>query len=302
MYNQINAVDMNGLLLFYHLANESSLRQASARLKVPLATASRKLRDLEKDLGAILFKRGPRRLVLTDAGNVIYEHCERIAVEIDAARQAVSELQTEPRGEIRISLPYGFGTNSLSAIIAKFAIAYPKVELVIQATNLSVDVSDEQTDVAFHVGRVGNQQLPALKISELRRGVYASPAYCESRGVPLKPADLVRHDCIPLESQRIDGLWTFKQGRSTTRVNSRINVSDVSTACQMAIAGLGFAILPNIICQEALQRGELKPVLEDWQIAPLIVTATFLERRHLPLRVRAFLDFIRRETKPLAKL
>ena len=302
MRQRISSVDMNSLLLFYHLANATSLRKASEQLKVPIATTSRKLRELEKELGAVLFKRGPRRLVLTDAGNAIYEHCERIASEVSAARQVVAELQTEPSGEIRVSLPYGFGTNWISGTIARFAIAYPRVELMIQATQHSIDVSDEQVDVAFHVGRVGNQQLPALKISELRRGVYASPAYCKERGVPLKPADLARHECIPLESQRLDGLWTFRQGNRAIPVRSRINVSDVSTAEKMAIAGLGFVILPNIICHEALRSGQLRRVLADWEIPPLVVTATFLERRHLPLRVRAFLDFIRKETKPLARL
>jgi DNA-binding transcriptional LysR family regulator len=260
------------------------------------------LRELEKDLGAVLFKRGSRRLVLTDAGNAIYEHCERISSEVAAARHVVSDLQTEPSGEIRISLPYGFGTNWISGLIAKFAKAHPRVELLIQATQHSVDVSDEQTDVAFHVGRVGNQQLPAIKISELRRGVYASPAYCQERGIPQKPADLARHDCIPLESQRLAGLWTFGQGARAVRVRSRINVSDVSTAQQMAIAGLGFVILPNLICHEAVGSGQLQRVLTDWEIPPLVVNATFLERRHLPLRVRAFLDFIRREARPLARL
>ena len=302
MYKRINSVDMNGLLLFYHLANATSLRKAAEQAKVPVATASRKLRELEKNLGAVLFKRGPRRLILTDAGNAIYEHCERIASEVAAAQQVVADLQTEPSGEIRISLPYGFGTNLLSGVIAKFAIAYPRIELVIQATHSSVDVSDEQTDVAFHVGKVRNQHLPAFKISELQRGVYASPAYCKQRGVPLKSIDLARHECIPLESQRLDGLWTFGQGNRAIPVRSRIHVSDVSTAHQMAIAGLGFAILPNIICHESVQAGQLRRVLADWEIPPLMVNATFLDRRYLPLRVRAFLDFIRRETKPLSRL
>jgi len=301
MYNQISDIDLNGLLLFYQLAKSNSLRQASVRLKVPLATVSRKLRELEKDLGAVLVKRGARQMVLTDAGMAIFEHCERILGEVSAAHQAVQVLQTEPGGEIRVSLPYGFGTNWISGVIAKFAKVYPRVALRIVATNRTVDVASEQIDVAFHVGHVGNELLPALKICELSRGVYASPSYCEERGVPGKPAELLHHDCIPLESQKADGLWTFRSGGRNVQLETRISVSDVSTAFQMAVAGHGFAILPNVICAEALGRGDLRRVLEEWEIATLDVTASFLERRHLPARIRALLDFVRVEARQLTR-
>jgi DNA-binding transcriptional LysR family regulator len=301
MYNRISDIDLNELLLFYQLAKATNLRQASVRLKVPLATVSRKLRELEKDLGAVLVKRGARRMALTDAGIAIYEHCEKIVGEVSAAHQAVQALQTNPGGEIRISVPYGFGTNWISSAIAKFAKVYPRVELRIRATHRTVDVTTEQVDVAFHVGHVGNELLPALKVCELHRGVYASSAYCRENGVPGKPADLLRHAGVPLESQLADGLWTFKIGTRKVVHKTRITVSDVSTAYHMAIAGHGYAILPNVICQQALRKAELQRVLTDWAIPPLKVTAIFLERRHLPLRIRAFLDFIRTEARQLTK-
>jgi DNA-binding transcriptional LysR family regulator len=299
VYNRISDIDLNELLLFHELAKASSLRQASVRLKVPLATVSRKLRELEKDMGAVLVKRGARRITLTDAGVAIYEHCERIVAEVAAAHQAVQALQTDPGGEIRISLPYGFGTNWISSAVAKFATAYPKVELRIRATYRTVDVTTEQIDVAFHVGHVGNELLPALKICQLHRGVYASAAYCAENGIPARPADLLRHACIPLESQLSDGLWTFKSGNRKATHKTRITVSDVGTALQMVLGGHGYAILPNVICKEALKRGDMQRVLTDWSIPALDVTAIFLERRHLPLRIRAFLDMIRAEARQL---
>jgi DNA-binding transcriptional LysR family regulator len=138
-------------------------------------------------------------------------------------------------------------------------------------------------------------------VCELNRGVYASPSYCAEHGVPVKPADLLRHAGVPLESQKADGLWTFRQGGRKVAHKTRISVSDVSTAYHMAVAGHGYAILPNVICQDALRKGELQRVLADWSIPPLNVTAIFLERRHLPLRIRAFLDFIRTEARQLTK-
>jgi DNA-binding transcriptional LysR family regulator len=302
MYNQINAIDLNGLVLFHELANSTSLRQAAARLRVPTATVSRKLRDLEREIGAVLFKRGPRRMTLTDAGAALFEHSERIVAEVAAAHNAVSQMQTEPRGSIRVSLPFGFGTNLVSVSIARFALAYPHVDLVIQATHRPVDVTTEPIDVAFNVGPLRNESLPALKLSELHRGVYASTAYCNASGVPQKPSDLLKFSCIPLDTQRASGLWTFRVGGRRVNVTSRISVTDVTTALNMTRAGLGYAILPNFLCQDALKSGELRRVLPTWTIPPLAVTATYLERRHVPLRIRAFLDFIRNEIKPLARM
>jgi len=302
MYNQINAIDLNGLVLFHELAASTSLRQASARLHVPTATVSRKLRELEREIGAVLFKRGPRRMTLTDAGLALFEHTERIVAEVSAAHNAVSQMQSETRGSIRVSLPFGFGTNLVSISMARFALAHPQVELIIQATHRSVDVTVEPIDVAFNVGPLSNESLPALKLSELHRGVYASENYCESRGVPAKPADLLKFDCIPLGTQRASGLWTFRTGGRRANVASRISVTDVTTALNMTRAGLGYSILPNFLCQDALKAGELRRVLPGWSIPPLPVTATYLERRHVPLRIRAFLDFIRNELKPLARM
>jgi DNA-binding transcriptional LysR family regulator len=301
MFNRINAIDLNGLILFHELARCVSMRQAASRLRMPVATVSRKLRELERDLGAVLFKRGPRRMTLTDAGIALLEHSGKIVEAVDSAHSAVSELQSEPHGCIRVSLPYGFGTNLVSIAIAKFALAYPRVEFVIQATYRDVDVTSEPVDVAFNVGPVQNESLPAVKISELHRGVYASTDYCAANGIPLKPADLSRFDCIPLESQRAVGLWTFGSGGRRINIKSRICVSDVNTAFNMMKAGLGYAILPNFLVRDALKSGAVRQVLQHWSIPPLPVSATYLERRHMPLRIRVFLDYIRTNIKPLTR-
>ena len=301
MYNQINAIDLNGLILFHELASSVSLRQAASRLRVPVATVSRKLRELERDLGAVLFKRGPRRMTLTDAGITLLEHSGKIVAAVDSAHSAVSELQSEPQGCIRVSLPFGFGTNLVSIAIARFALAYPRVEFVIQATYRDVDVTSEPVDVAFNVGPVHNESLPAVKISELHRGVYASSDYCAANGIPLKAADLLKFHCIPLEGQRTAGLWTFGAGGRRVNAKARICVTDVNTAFNMMRAGLGFAILPNFLCRDSLKSGAVRQVLQNWSIPPLPITATYLERRHMPLRIRVFLDFIRNEIKPLTR-
>jgi DNA-binding transcriptional LysR family regulator len=156
-----------------------------------------------------------------------------------------------------------------------------------------VDVSKESFDLAISVGRIYNENLPAARLGELTRGVYASPEFCRLHGVPQTPSDLVNFACIPTETQIDDGFWTFKQsGRSTSALPARITVTDVGVARQMALAGLGYVILPVNICIQACAEGKLQRVLHDWKIPPLRVTATYVERRYMPRRVRALLDFI----------
>jgi DNA-binding transcriptional LysR family regulator len=302
MYNRLHSLDLNALVLFHELARAESLRQAARQLQIPAATVSRKLRELEQGMGAVLFKRGSRQLTLTPAGAALQEHCERLVAGIEAAQGAVTEMQADARGQIRVSLPVGFGTNLISVAIAKFALANPQVEFLTQAALRPVDLVTDPIDVAFNVGPVRNESLPAMKLSELHRGVYGSRTFCEKHGVPLKPADLLKFDCISLDSQRAAGLWTFRVGARRVVARTRTSVDDISTAFHMMRTGLGFAVIPNFLCQEGLRTGELQRVLPQWKIPPLAVTATYLERRHVPRRIRAFLDFVREELRPLRNL
>jgi DNA-binding transcriptional LysR family regulator len=128
----------------------------------------------------------------------------------------------------------------------------------------------------------------------LPRGVYASPKYCERRGIPKRREELLNHDCIALESQLSDKLWTFDAppGNRAVTVAPRMTVSDIIAAREMAVAGLGFAILTHAVCEADVQAKRLMRVLPEWHIPPVEISATFLERRHMPLRIRAFIDML----------
>lgn len=293
LYNKIQNLDLNSLALFYQVANQESIRRASVSLRLPNATVSRKLRNLEQDLGTALLKRNARGMVLTEAGAALYEHCERIMGEVRDVSLVLSEMQSELRGGIRISIPFGFGTDWVAQVLAEFAVKYPHIELYVQATHKWVDVSKESFDLAISVGRIYNENLPAARLGELARGVYASAEYCRLHGEPETPSDLANFACIPTETQLDDGFWTFKHnGRTLSGPPPRVTVTDVGVARHMALAGLGYAILPVNICNQLCVDGRLKRVLPDWKIPPLMVTATYVERRYMPRRVRVLLDFI----------
>ena len=301
MSNYLNRIDLNALLLFYEVVNAESIRQASARLHVPKATISRKLRQLEQTVGAVLLKRGPQKLSVTDTGAALYEHCERIVAEVRDASFALSDMQSQLRGVLRISVPFGFGSEWIGGAIGRFALQYPNLEVYIRAAAGWVDVSEEQVDVVINIGRIRNEALPATRLGEFSRGLYASPDYCARAGIPERPSDLLRFEGIHLDSQVEDGLWIFAaSGRAPALSPSRVRVSDVSSARSMAVAGLGVAILPSMMGAADVQEGRLVHLLPDWDIPPLIVSAMFLERRYMPLRIRTFLDFLIVQLAPLS--
>ena len=283
--------DLNLLMLFPELVSAGSISQAALRMHTPKATLSRKLRLLEQQIGAVLLKRGSHSLEVTEIGEALLLRCERIAAETHDASMIASEMQSQLRGLMRISMPFGLGSTWASRALADFALRYPELRLSIHVTNRWVDVSEEPYDVAICIGRARNEHLPARRLTELPRGLYASPAYCERKGVPQSAAELLQHDCLVLESQLNDGLWPFAVGGRGI-AKPRMTTTDIIVAREMAVAGVGIAMLTHALCGRELQAGRLVRVLPQLSIPPVVIAALFPERRHMPLRIRAFIDLM----------
>ena len=287
-------IDLNLLMLFLEIVNAGSISQASVRLQSPKATLSRKLRQLEEQVGAVLLKRGPHTRELTDVGRALLYHCERIAADASIASRIAAEMQSHLSGAMHISIPFGLGNTWISRALTQFALTHADVKLTIDVTNRWVDVSEEPYDVAIYIGRVRNEHLPVRMLAELPRGIYASPAYIERAGAPRCPSDLLKHDCIALETQINDGLWTLPDpdDGSPVRLSPRMTVNDVVVAREMALAGLGLAMLTHALCEAEVGAHKLVRLLPEHSIPPIPMVATFLERRHMPLRTRAFIDLL----------
>jgi DNA-binding transcriptional LysR family regulator len=287
-------LDLNLLMMFLDIVNAGSISQTAVRLHMPKATLSRKLRQLEQQIGAVLLKRGPHKLEMTEVGQALHQHCERIAQEAADASGIAAEMQSQLKGAMRISIPFGIGNTWITQALARFALLYPDVKLTIHVKNGWVDVSEEPYDIAIHIGRIHNEHLPVRRLADLPRGVYASPAYLERHGVPVMPADLLRHECIALETQLADGLWTFNTVDGVRTLTPRMTSSDVVVVREMVTSGLGCAILTHPMTEPDVHSGRLVRVLTEWRIPPVPVVAMFLERRHMPQRIRAFIDLIAR--------
>ena len=285
-------MDLNSLVLFYEVVNAQSISKASRKLGIPKSTLSRKLSFLEDQAGAVLLKKGSRQLATTDIGQALYEHCERIAGEIEDAGLGAVRMQTELRGTLRVSMPVDFGIAWLSRAIAAFAIRYPEIHLVIDANSRWIDVTEEPYDVAVQLGALRDMQSGVRHLASINRGVYASPAFLQRQGTPEEIGDFGRFDCIVTEHQRTEGVWTFRSasGDKIIDVTGRITVNHIGVARELVIGGVGLGILPNIMCQNDIRTNRLVRVLTDWESPSLEVSATFLGRRKESRRLRAFLD------------
>jgi len=162
-------LDLNALLLFFEVTNARSISAAAKKLGIPKSTISRKIQFLEDQTGATLFRKGSRKLTTTDIGQALYEHCERIASEIEEAGLGTARMQTELRGTLRVSMPVDFGIGWLSHAVAAFAVSYPDIHLVIDANSRWVDVTVEPYDVAVQLGPLPKTQNGARPLASITR-------------------------------------------------------------------------------------------------------------------------------------
>lgn len=290
-------LDLNSLVLFYEVVNAKSITRASEQLRVPKSTISRKLTLLEQRLGGVLLRKGHRRLTTTELGATLYEHCRRLVTEVDSAGIDAAEMQEELRGLLRVSIPIDFGISWLSRAIADFSLRYPEIHLEIDVNHRFVTPRDEPYDVTIHLGRLRESGLTYRRLATITRGVYANPAYLASRGAPESVEDFHAHDCIVTDQQRADGVWNMISRGNSERhrivtVEGKIVVNNVGVARELAVAGMGLAILPNVMCKNDVKTSRLVRVLANWEGAPVQASALMLSRKGIPNKVRAFLDFL----------
>lgn len=271
-----------------------SLSAASRHLRIPLATVSRRVSELEERLGIRLVLRGSRKLTLTDAGRDYVESCRRIVEDIAEAERAASGEYRKPQGELVISAPMTMGRTHALPVAVEFLRAHPDIRVRIQLTDRSVNLLEEHVDVALRIGELPDSSMIAARVGLIREVLCASPAYLKMRGVPKHPADLESHDCIAHESQyTTQANWTFlvKGTAHTIRVPSRLVVNTAEAALVAATAGAGIARVLSYQMVDLPKARELVTVLEVYEPPPRPVHLIYPGQRHVPLKLRAFLGY-----------
>lgn len=270
-----------------------SFSGAARQLKMPLATVSRKVGDLESHLKTRLLYRSTRQLSLTETGQAYVAACRRILEEVGEAERAASGEYAAPKGELVITAPLVFGRQFALPVIADFLKTYPDIDVRMILTDRTLPLLDEHVDVALRIGELPDSSLVASRLGMVRRVVCASPAYFAEYGTPTNPRELAEHACITLEQLASRQVWTFTSGKSeiAVPVRSRLAVSTAEAAIDAAMAGVGITRVVSYQVANALRAGMLKIALKSFEPAPWPVSLVHTGQGILPLKLRAFLDF-----------
>ena len=271
-----------------------SLSAASRRLKSPVATVSRKVAELESCLNAQLFQRTSRRITLTDAGWSYIEACKRIIEQVDQAEREVSGEYRSPKGELAVTAPWGLGHIHLLPLAVEFLEAYPEISLRLMLTDHIVNMVEENIDIAIRVGVLPDSSMIATRIGSIRIVVCGSPSYLKARSQPKQLRDLSKHDCITIDDHAAPAVWSFVRGRGATvaPIRSRLCVNTSEAAVLAAIDGAGLTRVMAYKMDAAKRAGKLAIVLEEFEPEPLPVHIMYPPRKPVPLKLRAFLNWI----------
>jgi DNA-binding transcriptional LysR family regulator len=280
---------------FVQVAETASFSEAARRLRTSKSVISRQVSMLEAKLGARLFHRTTRSLTLTEAGQGYFGRVGLILADLEEANLAVTQLQSAPRGTLRVNAPMSFGFLHLAQALPDFCALYPEVELDVSMSDRFVDLVDEGYDVAVRIAAMQDSSLIARRLAPIRLAVCASPDYLKAHGAPHVPQDLRGHDCILNSNLASAHEWKFVDADGKplhVRVTSKISINNGDAMRVAALGGLGLTILPTFIVGRDLQAGTLVSVLSDYLAQPLGLHAVYPHPRHLSPKVRAFVDFL----------
>lgn len=277
---------------FVQVASKGSLTAAAAGEGVTPAIIGRRLDALEDRLGVRLLVRTTRKLTLTQEGEAFLEDCQRILTDLANAEAQLSLGSARASGHLKVTAPAGFGRKHVAPLLLEFLRAHPDVSASLDLSDRTVDLVSEGIDCAVRLGGLVDSSLVAVRLGEMRRAVVGSPAYFQQRGVPRTLEDLAHHDCLALTTQ---SGWDFQSAGKPLlfKPPGRFVCNDGAVLHEWALAGMGLAWRSLWEVGEDLRWGRLVSVLDDLATAPVGIHAVFPQRRHLPLRVRLFIDMLK---------
>ena len=281
---------------FVEVVARGSLSAAARAEGIAPAMIGRRLDALEARLGVKLLQRTTRRLVLTDEGMAFLEDCQRILAEVGDAESAIAAHSVRASGHLTVSAPAGFGRLHVAPLLPSFLAEHREVTLSLNLSDRVIDLVAEGVDVAIRIASLDDSNLVGVKLADNRRVVVGSPAYLKRHGRPQGLADLARHNCLPISSEGSQRGWTFlDNGKQVTlKVAGNMVCNDGAVLHAWALAGKGLAWRSMWEVGDQIASGELCTVLDRFAAPGNDIHAVFAQRRHLPLRIRAFVDFLRR--------
>lgn len=281
--------------VFVAVVESGGFSSAARMLGVSKSAVSKRINQLERSLGVRLLHRTTRKLSLTEAGERYFEHAAQALIAADKAEDAVTELQGEPQGKLKISSPMSFGRLHVAPLIPKLLKRYPKLQVELIMDDRPVDLVATGLDVAIRSGpgSMPASALIARKLTPLRQVLCASPDYIKHYGMPGTPAELTAHNCILFSLSSDANEWTLIGDNTpeTVSVSGNYSVNNSEALLEALREGIGIGRLPTFVAGPDLKTGRLVKLFESYRIPDHTFYAVFPEREYLPAKVRAFLDF-----------
>ncbi|MCK2184853.1 LysR family transcriptional regulator [Halomonas getboli] len=275
---------------FIEVVRLGAFKAAAERLKVSSSHVSRLVSQLENQLGTTLLYRTTRRIRLTEAGQLYYQHCQHLFEGFREAETAVKELQDTPTGRLSLTCATTFGERFIAPLVHDFMRAHPRLEVRMHFTNRQVDIIDEGFDIAVRMGRLEDSSLVARRLCERREYVVGSPDYFTRIAQPHSLSELSRHRCLVGSRD----YWRFDVDgvRRDIRVDGPLSGNSGPALLDAALKGLGLAQLPDYYVEEYLARGQLISVLDAYRHGDTAVWAVYPQHRHRSAKVHRFLDYL----------
>lgn len=285
---------LTSMRAFTRVVALGSFSEAAREMRLSRSAISKYIIDLEAELGAQLLNRTTRSASPTDNGRAYYERCLTILAEVDDADRAAAQLQSQPRGVLRINAPMSFGTLHLGSAIVDFMVIFPDLQVQLVLSDQQIDTVQEGFDLTIRIADVPSSSMISRRLVPARRVFCASPDYLKARGTPKVPDDLRRHDCLSYGYLSTGMQWklTGKDGDHWVQVPWRLCTNNAEVLRDAAVKSGGIALLPTFIIGPDLRAGKLRPVLPRYKAPELSVCALYPPTRHLPVKVRVFIDFL----------
>lgn len=290
------ASNLDDIKLFLRVLDTGSISAAARSMDISVAVASQRLKRLESGLHVRLLQRTTRRLHPTPEGLQLAEQGRVLVEDLDALISGLRQGAGSVSGTLRVTMPSSFGNQYISPLLSEFMAAYPDIRLSINLNDELLDLVGEGYDLGIRVGVMPDSALVARRLTSNRRVVCAAPDYLQQHGTPHTPADLADHDCLLLLGSRgRQNVWRFTDGKGndmTQRVQGRFESTQGELIRDAAVAGLGVSLHSLWHVHEQITRGDLQVVLSDYPVPMTHIHAVMPQRRLVPPRVRAFIDFL----------
>jgi DNA-binding transcriptional LysR family regulator len=289
--------DLNSLVIFAKVVDANSFSEAARRLKMPVSTVSRRIAELEDQLGVRLLERSTRNLRLTDVGSEVLEQARRSAEISEALDNAISNRLSNISGLLRLSAPPSISDTMLEPLVRAFQASYPDVRVQIFVTDRYIDHIAEGIDLVFRIGAGAERDssLIAKKIMTYRHRLLASPAYLEKSGLPEKPQDLLDHRLLGFAFFKAENSWTFHhvngKDEATVSFQPHLSMNDFTGLASALVAGGGIGDLPPVVQPDLVRDGRLVEVMPNWRFRSFDLLMVHLGNRHRMRTLRVFKEF-----------